>query len=186
MAKSEVELITAHLDTMNEVVSLYLRGENESHISKSLKMSRQRVVGFLQEWRGMVADNSAIRSRAHEALASTDVHYSALIAKAYEVMDGADQLNGTAALNSKSGAIKLIADMEAKRIELLQKAGMLDNNDLAEQVAASEEKQEILEGILKDVVSKCNNCKTEVMSRLSSATDDAVTVDYTIPEPKKF
>lgn len=180
MAKSEVELVTEHLDQMNEVATLYLQGEDPTRIAKTLGMQRVRVVAFLDEWRGMITDNSAIRSRAKEALANADVHYNRLIAKAYEVMDASEQMNGTASLNTKTSAIKLVADMEAKRIDLLQKAGMLDNNDLAEQVAETENKQEILEGILKDVVAKCDHCKPEVMRRLSQISDEAVVVDYDV------
>ena len=89
-------------------------------------------------------------------------------------------MNGTGPLSIKNSAIKLIADMEAKRIDMLQKSGMLDNRELAEELVASEKKQDVLEGILKDVISDCNHCKPEVMRRLATVADpnEAVVVEY--------
>jgi hypothetical protein len=52
-------------------------------------------------------------------------------------------------------------------MEMLQKAGLLDNEEIGARIAESEEKQEILVGILRDVTSKCPNCRKEVASRLS-------------------
>lgn len=172
-----------HLDEVNDVVAEYLKGSSETEISRELDLPRVRVVNYLNEWRGMIANNQAIRSRAHEALASADVHYNRLIGKAYEVIDSTDQMTGTGSLNAKSSAIKLIADMEAKRIDMLQKSGMLDNRELAEELEETEKKQEVLEGILKDVVSDCNHCKQAVMQRLATIADpnEAVVVDYEVP-----
>ena len=80
--RNESEQMAAHLDQVNDVVAEYLTGKNETEISKELSIPRQRVVGYLTEWRGMIANNQAIRTRAHEALGSADVHYKRLIGKA--------------------------------------------------------------------------------------------------------
>lgn len=164
---------------MNQVVAEYLKGDDPTQISKTLGITRVRVVGYLNEWRGMIANNEAIRARAKEALASADQHYSRLIGKAYEVIDSADQRDN---LSAKTNAIKLIADMESKRIDMLQKSGMLENKELAEELAENERKQEVLESILKDVVSDCSHCKVEVMRRLATITgpDEAVVVNYDV------
>ena len=179
MASSELEKTLNHLDVMNSVVAEYLKGDDPTQISKTLGMTRVRVVGLLNEWRGLISNNEAIRSRAREALGSADQHYSKLIGKAYEVIDSADQRDN---LTAKTNAIKLIADMEAKRIDMLQKSGMLENKELAEELAENERKQEVLERILKEVVADCNHCKTEVMKRLAAVADpdEAVVVDYNV------
>jgi hypothetical protein len=179
MASTELEKTLDHLDVMNKVVAEYLKGDDPTVISKTLGMTRVRVVGLLNEWRGMISNNEAIRARAREALAGADAHYNKLIGKAYEVIESADQGNN---LGAKNNAIKLIADMEAKRIDMLQKSGMLENKELAEELAENERRQEVLEGILKDVVSDCTHCKTEVMRRLASIADpdEAVVVDYDV------
>jgi hypothetical protein len=167
--------IVLHIEEVNRVASEYIKGNDESAISKTLNISRNRVVSLLNEWRTMVANNEAIRLRAREALASADQHYSGLIKKSYEVIEDAEQLQN---LGAKTNAIKLILDIENKRIEMLQKAGLLENKELADQILEQERKQEILLGILKDVVGTCNTCKSEVARRLANygGSGEVVTV----------
>lgn len=179
MASSELERTLDHLDAINNVAAEYLKGSNPTEISKVLAMPRVRVVELLTDWRGLISNNEAIRSRAREALALADQHYSKLIGKSYEVIDAADMNQN---LTAKTNAIKLIADMEAKRIDMLQKSGMLENKELAEELVETERKQEVLEGILKEVISDCKHCKTEVMRRLATVSDPdvAVVVPYEV------
>ena len=171
----DLELAANHIEDVNLVVTEYLKGNNPSEIAKITGHTRQRVLGYLREWREMISNNEAIRSRAKEALAGADQHYNKLIQHAYEVMASADARDN---LSAKTAAIKLIADMEKVRLELLQKAGLLENNDLAEELAENERKQELLEGILKDVVAHCNKCRNEVMRRLAEVSDEPVIMEH--------
>ena len=167
--------IVLHLDEVNKVASEYVKGSTEIQISKTLDMPRTRVVKLLDEWRGMIANNDAIRARAREALATADQHYNRLIQKAYEVIDSADSQGD---LGEKSKAIKLILDIENKRIEMLQKAGLLENKEIAEELMAMENRQEVLVKILREVSGKCDNCKVEVTKRLADVakSEEALTV----------
>jgi hypothetical protein len=112
----------------------------------------------------MAADNAAIRARAKEALVGADTHYNKLIAKAYEVIDDATT---TANLGAKNGAIKLVMDIEKTRIDMLQKAGLLENQELAEEMIEIEQKQEVLVNILKDIAAEHPEIRDKIMSRLS-------------------
>ena len=169
---AEQDLIN-HLDEVNKVVGEYLKGSDPTKISKELALPRQKVVAYLNEWKAMAADNAAIRARAKEALVVADTHYSKLIEKAYEVIDEATT---TANLAAKSGAIKLVMDLESRRIDMLQKAGLLENKELAEEMLEIENRQEILIGILKDIAAEYPEIRDKIMSRLSSATRPGETV----------
>lgn len=169
---TEQDLVN-HLDEVNKVVGEYLKGSEPTKISKELSIPRQKVVAYLNEWKAMAADNAAIRARAKEALVVADTHYSKLIEKAYEVIDEATM---TANLNAKSGAIKLVMDLESRRIDMLQKAGLLENKELAEEMLEIEERQEVLIGILKDIASEHPEIRDKIMSRLSKATRPGETV----------
>lgn len=169
---AEQDLIN-HLDEVNKVVGEYLKGSDPTKISKELALPRQKVVAYLNEWKAMAADNAAIRARAKEALVVADTHYSKLIEKAYEVIDEATT---TANLAAKSGAIKLVMDLESRRIDMLQKAGLLENKELAEEMLEIENRQEILIGILKDIAAEHPEIRDKIMSRLSSATRPGETV----------
>jgi uncharacterized protein YdcH (DUF465 family) len=172
------DLTVEHLDEVNKVVEKYLAGNEPTQISKELDMPRQKVVAYINEWRVMAADNAAIRGRAREALAGADAHYNKLIQKAYEVMDDATT---TANLGAKNASIKLVMDIEKTRIEMLQKAGLLENKELAEEMLDIENKQEILVGILKDIASEHPEIRDKIMRRLSdvSRKQEIITVVHT-------
>ena len=163
------ELTVEHLDEVNKVVEKYLAGNEPTQISKELAMPRQKVVAYINEWRAMAADNAAIRARAKEALVGADTHYSKLISKAYEVIDEAST---TANLGAKTAGIKLVMDLESKRIDMLQKAGLLENKELAEEMIAIENRQEVLVGILKDIASEHPEVRDKIMRRLSDVSKD--------------
>ena len=169
---SEAALVN-HLDLVNKVASEYLKGSDASEIAKILSLPRAKVTELLTDWRVMAANNQAIHARAKEALAGADQHYSSLIKKAYEVIESADQ---TANLTAKTTSIKLIADIESKRLEMLQKAGLLDNQELADELLETERKQEILITILKEVTSSCNSCRPKVLTKLSQVNEGGVVI----------
>jgi hypothetical protein len=158
-----------HLDQVNKVVEEYLKGSEPTQISKQLDLPRQKVVSYINEWKVMAADNAAIRARAKEALVGADTHYSKLIQKAYEVIDDATT---SANLSAKTSAIKLVLDIEARRIDMLQKAGLLENKELAEEMLEIERKQEVLVEILKDIASEYPQIRDEIMRRLSAVSKE--------------
>lgn len=162
-----------HLDQMNKVVAKYLEGNDETRISKQLNVPRQKVVAFLNEWRQMASNNAAIRERAREALVAADTHYSKLIGQAYEVIDEATT---TANLSAKNSAIKLVLDIESRRIDMLQKAGLLENKELAEEMMQIEDRQNILMNILRDIASEHPEIRDKIMRRLSDASRDKETI----------
>jgi len=164
---SSEEQLVQHLDQVNMVVGEYLKGSDATKISKELSIPRTKVVSLIQEWQQMASNNAAIRARAKEALAAADEHYSRLIGKAYEVIEDATT---TANLGAKTNGIKLVMDLESKRIEMLQKAGLLENKELAEEMMEIENRQRILMDILKDIASEHPEIRDKIMRRLSDAS----------------
>ena len=160
---TETELVQ-HLDEVNKVVTEYLKGQDPTKISKELDMPRTRVVALINEWKVMASANDAIRARAKEALAGADTHYSKLITKAYEVIDESSMTNN---LTAKTQAIKLVMDIEKSRIEMLQKAGLLENKELAEEMVQIEKRQEVLVEILREIASTHPEVRDLIMHRLS-------------------
>jgi hypothetical protein len=152
---------------MNLVVEELLKGKNPTDISKFLGIKRSEVLEHIDTWRELVSGDSRIRERAKEALAGADQHYSMIIQRAWETVDQAD---ANQQYNTKASALKMIADVEQKRIDMLQKAGLLENNEMSAQLLETERKQEVLVGILKEVTSKCDVCRVEVAKRLSEVT----------------
>lgn len=162
----EIELAD-HYDRMNTVVSELLKGNSPTQIATVTGFKRAEVVELIGEWKSVVHSDTGARERAKEAISGADQHYAMLIKEAWKTVEDADQAGQ---LNVKSGALKLIADIEGKRIGMLQEVGLLDNAELAGQLAETERKQEILVGILKEVTASCPKCKMDVARRLSQIT----------------
>jgi hypothetical protein len=158
-------------ERINKVVDLFLKGTtNPAAIAKETGFKRTEVQDYLQEWRSVVHSDRMIQNRAKEALAGADRHYSLLIEEAWDVIKQSDQQGS---LPQKTAGIKLVADIQQKQIDMLQKAGLIENDEMAEQILETERKQELLVRILKEVVSECNHCKKEVFTRLSEVTGKA-------------
>jgi hypothetical protein len=162
----EIELAD-HFDRMNKVVEELLRGNNPTQIATLTGLKRADVIGLIDEWKNVVHNDTSARERAKEAISGADQHYAMLIKEAWKTVEDADQAGQ---LSVKSGALKLIADIEGKRIGMLQEVGLLDNAELAGQIAESERKQEVIVRILKEVTASCPKCKMEVAKRLSQIT----------------
>jgi uncharacterized protein (DUF885 family) len=162
----EIEL-SDHFDRMNKVVEELLRGNNPTQIATLTGLKRAEVVDLIDEWKNVVHNDTSARERAKEAISGADQHYAMLIKEAWKTVEDADQAGQ---LSVKSGALKLIADIEGKRIGMLQEVGLLDNAELAGQIAEAERKQEVLVKILKEVTATCPKCKMEVAKRLSQIT----------------
>jgi hypothetical protein len=176
---STEEDLVKHLDQVNRVVEEYLKGNDPTIISKQLALPRTQVVALINEWKVMASANDAIRARAKEALAAADTHYSKLISKSYEVIDEASLNNN---LSAKTAGIKLVMDIESKRIDMLQKAGLLENKELAEEMMEIEKRQDVLMTILKDIASEYPQVRDEIMKRLSSIAkkDQVITVIHDV------
>jgi hypothetical protein len=163
---SEIEP-AVHFDRMNKVVQELLKGNSATQIATITGFSRKEVLDYVDEWKSVVHNDMNMRDRAREAISGADEHYAMLIKEAWKTVEDADTQGQ---LNVKAGALKLIADIETKRIAMLQSVGVLENTQIASQIAETERKQEILVGILKEVTATCPKCKLDVAKRLSQIT----------------
>jgi len=156
-----------HYDRMNKVVEELLKGNNPTQIASLTGFKRAEVIEYIEEWKSVVKNDSTARDRAKEAISGADQHYAMLIKESWKTVEDADQQGQ---LNVKATALKLIADIEGKRIGMLKEVGLLDNAELATQLAETERRQDILVKILKEVTATCPKCKMEVAKRLSQIT----------------
>jgi hypothetical protein len=85
-------------------------------------------------------------------------------------------------LSAKTAAIKLVMDIESKRIDMLQKAGLLENKELAEEMMEIENRQQVLMSILRDIASEYPQIRDEIMKRLSAIAkkDEVITVIHDV------
>lgn len=166
------EEVADHFEEINSVASKYLTGMTPAQISQELDIPATRVARDINEWKGMASNSDAVRARASEALAGADLHYTKLIRKAYETIDesemdrNADDLTANQYAQIKLASMKMVADLEAKRIDMLQKAGLLENQELADKLVQQEKESEAIMDIIKNVIGDCPRCKPKVLQRL--------------------
>lgn len=170
---SQLDLVDRY-DQMNQVVEIYLKGEsNEIKIAKQLGIKRGEVAKYLQEYRELAINDPYVRARAKEAMFNMDKHYDMILQELWNVVKEAE-FSGD--YKVKATTLKLVADVENQRLNALQKAGLFDDKEMADQIAEMERQRDVLVGIIKDVASQCNNCRAEVARRLSR-------LDPNKPEP---
>ena len=73
-------------------------------------------------------------------------------------------------------------DIESKRIDMLQKAGLLENKELAEEMVEIERRQEVLVGILRDIATTHPEVRDLIMQKLSqiSKEGEVITVVHDV------
>jgi len=175
MAK-EIELLDRY-EQINTVAQMYIKGTtNPTAIAKQLGIKRAQAIELIEEWRDIAKTNDDIKEQASEALQSGIQHYSMIVERLWETVEQSDLAGDFKAKNS---ILKNIADIEAKKIDMLQKAGLYDDASLGDELAEMEEKQQILISILRDVTSDCDHCKIEVARRLARVTGKAEPVIIT-------
>ena len=164
-------ILAERWEKINRVVDVFLKGTtNPSAIARVTGFKRTEVQEYLNEWRVVIQSDRQVQMRAREALAGADRHYSMLMEEGWDVINQA----GTASdLAKKTAGIKIVADIQQKQIDMLQKAGLIEDSEIAQQIMETERKQEILVKILKEVVADCDNCKREVFKRLEQVTGKA-------------
>lgn len=168
MAK-EIELADRYTE-MNKVVELHLKGENPTAIARQLSMQRKDVMSYLNEFKEIARNDDGLRDRSREIVHEFDQHQNLVVKRMWETVEQADMGND---FKTKGAILKNIADIEARRVDTLQKAGLLSDAGLADEMAEMEEKQEMLISILREVTSQCDHCKYEVAKRLAKITGQA-------------
>lgn len=149
---------------MNRVVEVFLKGHtNPTQIAKALSIPRKDVINYITAWREIAKNSTQIKDRAAEALSAMDRHYDMIIKEMWEVVEAP-----TVDLKTKASTLKQIADVEAKRQETLQKAGLYDDAGVSEKLVEMEEYTDAIKALLISVVKSYPQTKTFIMEGLSN------------------
>lgn len=165
--------LVQYYDTMNRVVEEMLKGHNPTEIARILGLKRVQVTELIEQWQNIARNSNEIQDRASDAIYGADQHYSMIIQRMWETVEQVDNLTD---YRTKNSVLKSIADVEQKRIDMLQKAGLLENQDLARQIVENEQKQEAIMAILREVAADCDHCRANILKRLSDISQDGVGV----------
>jgi hypothetical protein len=162
---SEVDVIADPVETMATVGELTLKGKGPREISKMLDLPYSTVKEHLAAWRDSLRFSEYASVKAQESVFEADHHFSLIKGESWRL---AEEAKGDGDRRSELAALKLAGDIESKRVDMLRNAGLLENNELAQQMLETERKQEILANIIRNIL--CPECKKAVASELSKIT----------------
>ena len=163
---TELEVIRrAELEA--KVISLYASTYPLSEIIKQTGLKKVQVEEILKGFKDYAMQDKVLREMSRETVIKTKLHYDDLIQKMYETVELADAEGD---YNAKMKGIKAIADIEKQRVDFMQKAGMLADNEIGDQLVESERKQQIIIDILRELSKKYPKIGLEFQERLKEVT----------------
>lgn len=161
-----IPLTDAQLEKNLEVLRLKFQGETDMTIAKRLGMPRKDVVKVYDDWRSSSTVQSEMGDRVHELITELDASYEHLIRAQWEVVHSIDAHHDPSAslLTAKNAALKNIAEFKDRRIQVLQRSGVLDNQDLAADLAEMERQRDAIIDILDHDL--CDKCQPKVARKI--------------------
>lgn len=168
----EVDLVD-HLDRVNSVVSLMLQGNNPTQIATETGLARRDVIRYIEEWQKMARNNSHIQERAKDAITGADQHYSMIIHKMWGIVEEAETQGE---LRIRRDTLTSIATVEEKRINMLQKAGLLDNKELLQQLEDQQHQQEMLIKMMQELAEENPELRSKILSKVNKYSSEGVGV----------
>lgn len=165
---TESEVI-AYYEDVNQVVALHLRGYNASEIAAELKMKRADVMSMISEWKSRAGDNQFIQEQARSAITKADEHWNLATQELWKV---ADEAEAAGDLKLRKDSIVAAANIEEKRVNMLQKAGLLTDQDIQLKLQESQRQQALVVQMLKEVASDHPEIREKILSRLSKVFND--------------
>ena len=162
-AMSELAIIDSDaFKLIEDVADLHVKGISPYTIARRLSIKVVEAKAAIQQWETIIQNDMDSRDAARDYLNKLVAHYDTLISKAHENLDELDTMTFDEKVSAQRNAtMKNIADFEAKRVDLLQKAGLLDAGELGDELAEREEREalDFLEILRNDL---CTDCKIHV------------------------
>lgn len=183
MALQELALIESErLETMEKLSKLQLQGLSETQIARQEGMQRKLVIQLLEEYKEILRSNPEAKQRAQDALNEYDRNVSMLIKEAWDTVSIIDDeiQSGNRSHNlisKRTELLKAIHDFDSKRVDAIQKAGIMDAADLGDELVEMERQRDAIIDILRNDL--CPTCRANIGYKLSQITakPEVVVVD---------
>ena len=170
-ALSELQIVDSDaFENIKRVGDLYAEGTTSPFtIARRLHMTVVEVRGYIETWHEIIRSDAESKDLARDALHTMLERYDRLIARAHENLKDLGDLDYDEKVSAQINAtMKNVADWDAKRVDLLQKAGLLDAGELGDELAEREARETILINILRNDL--CDDCKVTVRDKIAVLT----------------
>jgi hypothetical protein len=165
---TELDLLRLQ-EQQEKIVSMRARGLPLSEIQKQTGLTRKQIDEHLADFRDFARNDKYMVARSREVVLTVDQHYSDIIQQYYTAIEEADLADD---YKAKMTGLSALAKIESDRVEFLRKAGLIAESHVGDMVAAAEEKQAILVGILKNIAKKYPEVAREITHELSKVTGE--------------
>jgi hypothetical protein len=150
-----------------KVISLYASTMPIVQVAKEAGITKKQVEEILAGFRKYAMQDRVLREMSRETVLKTRQHYDDLIQQMYDVAKIAEA-EGDSKL--RLSALNSITTTEKQRVDFMQKAGMLADNEIGDQLVESERKQQIIIDILRDISKQYPKIGLEIQNRLRELT----------------
>lgn len=161
---------------MEEVAKSMLKGHTEYKTARDLGLKVVEVRALWVQYKDRLNNDTFARDAARDHLNMMVRSYDDLINKMHANLDDLDTMAfDTQNSAQKIATVKTIGELQAKRVDALQKAGLLDNAELGDELAEHERQRDILIDILKNDL--CPECQAAVAQKLQKVTNQVEVIE---------
>jgi hypothetical protein len=159
---------TEAFERIEDVAKLFGQGVTSPHtIARRLNIKVIEVKQAIEQWHTLLREDTDSHDAARDALNVMLQRYDTLLQEANDNLAELQQMPFNEKISAQIIAtLKLIGDLDKTRVDLLQKAGLLDNSELGDELAEREEREAQVLSILRNDL--CENCKHVVRDKLSA------------------
>lgn len=169
------------LDLAETVGRLYLQGQTATQISRGIDAPRAHVVAALEDFKSLLRRESDsaidIRNRLVDIMFEADESFRMVIDEAWKT---AQEAEAAGELKTKVTALKLVESSTKNRSDLVQRVGVGQDEDIIDQINDTEEKQQVLIELLREIREEHPEVAEIIATRLSRIQNnvEAISIEY--------
>lgn len=166
-----------HYEKVNEVVDLFIKGYNPSQIAVKTGRKRRDVVQYIDDWKAVVSNDPYIKARALDTVSEAVEHYKKIKHDAWDVADRAKSDDDR---KVELQALGLAASITKQEFEHLRAAGIMQDEDITEQMIEIEQQKQKVVQMLRDVAPQlCEKDRKLIAEELAklSGKPEVVPID---------
>lgn len=152
-------------ESMEKVAKLHLEGHSPYAIARRLSIKVVEAKASIEQWQEIVANDMDSRDAARDHLNDMVKRYDTLLVELNANLDNLKTLEYDEKVSAQiNTTIKSIADVDAKRVDLLQKAGLYDAGSLGDEIAVREQREALILSVLRNDL--CPDCRKATMLKV--------------------
>lgn len=161
---------TDAFDFIERVAKLYTEGVTSPYtIARRLNIKVVEARHAIEQWQEIIRNDADAQDAARDALNVMLQRYDILLTEANKNLQDLKGLSFDEKISAQiNTTIKTIGDLDKTRVDLLQKAGLLDAHDLGDEIVERENREKMILDILRNDL--CDNCKVVVRDKISKLT----------------